>query len=90
MSLKQKTNELSKTNFYYQNYDQLVFTKYFAGSGLSELFKTSELGSEANFSLKIWNYNYFIGKFYLYVKKIFYILKQKDKEKPDTKKLINF
>ena len=77
-------------NFYYRNYDQLVFTKYFAGSGVSELFKTSKLGSEANFTSNIWNYNYFLGKIYLFLKKISYIIKKKDIEKPNSSKRINF
>jgi hypothetical protein len=77
-------------NFYYRNYDQLIFTKYFSGSGLSELCKTSELGTTANFSSKIWNHNYIFGKAYLFLKKILYILKKKDIEKPNSSKRINF
>ena len=68
-------------DFHSRNYDQVVLTKYFSGSGLSELFKISELGTAANFDRKIYDYNFFIGKTYLFLKKIVYYLKKKDKKK---------
>ena len=68
-------------DFHSRNYDQVVLTKYFSGSGLSELFKISELGSKANFTSKLYEYNYFIGRIYLFLKKIMYHLKKKDKKK---------
>ena len=68
-------------NFHSRNYDQVVLTKYFSGSGLSELFKLSELGTKANFDRKLYNYNRIVGDFYLFLKKIIYHLKKKDKKK---------
>ena len=68
-------------DFHDRNYDQLVLTKYFSGSGLSELFKLSELGTSANFNSKLWNYNYFIGRLYLFLKRIIYSFKKKHKKK---------
>ena len=61
-------------NFYHQNYDQLLYTKYFHGTGLAELQKFSDLYVKPN-NNKIWKYNFFIGKIYLFLKKLkFYIL----------------
>tara|TARA_B100000795_G_scaffold238249_1_gene199241 strand:+ start:946 stop:1674 length:729 start_codon:yes stop_codon:yes gene_type:complete len=64
-------------DFHYRNYNQVVLTKYFSGSGLSELFKLSEAGTTPNFSTKVWSYNQFIGLIYLFLKKIIYFLKNK-------------
>tara|TARA_B100000767_G_C19626655_1_gene476431 strand:+ start:40 stop:768 length:729 start_codon:yes stop_codon:yes gene_type:complete len=67
-------------DFHYRNYNQVVLTKYYSGSGLSELFKLSEFASNADFSSNVWNYNSLIGNIYLYLKKIIYSLKNKDKK----------
>ena len=60
-------------NFYHQNYDHLIYTKYFHGSGLSEFYKISDLNTHPN-KKKIWNYNPFIAKIYLYFKKFYFYL----------------
>ena len=67
-------------DFHYRNYEQVVLTKYSSGSGLSELFKLSKVGTTPDLSSYIWSYNYFIGIVYLYLKKIMYFLKSKDKK----------
>jgi predicted O-methyltransferase YrrM len=72
-------DELVK-DFHYRNYDHVVLTKYFSGSGLSEFFKLSKLGELPNFSSKIWSYNHFIGRIYLLLKRIIYFIKSKDKK----------
>ena len=60
--------------FYHQNYDQLRYTKYFHGTGLAELQKFSDLYVKSN-NNKIWTYNFFISKIYLFLKKLkFYFL----------------
>jgi len=67
-------------NFYHQNYDHLIYTKYFHGSGLSEFYKISDLYSYPN-KKKIWNYNPVIAKIYLYFKKLkFYLFKSNFKD----------
>ncbi len=65
--------------FYYNNSSQVVYVKYFNGSGLSEFKKISELNSQPIFSKNIWKYNFFVSKLYLLIKKILYNVKSKDK-----------
>lgn len=67
-------------DFHSRNYDQVILTKYFSGSGLSELLKISDLGTKANFDKKLYNYNSIVANTYLYLKKIVYHLKKKDKK----------
>ena len=56
-------------DFYYSNYDGLIYTKYFQGSGLSKFQKLSEIGTEPKMN-KIWKYNFIFSKIYLLLKKI--------------------
>ena len=65
--------------FYDNNSFQLLYIKYFKGSGLSEYTKLSDLGSLPVLSKKIWKYNSTLGYIYLFIKKILYFLKSKDK-----------
>ncbi len=58
-------------DFYYSNYDDLIYTKYYKGSGLSEFAKLSEMGTKPKFK-KIWNYNFIFAKFYLLLKNLKY------------------
>ena len=61
--------------FYHQNYDQLLYTKYYHGSGLAEFHKISEIKTKPNHE-KIWNYNFIFSRIYLFIKKIkFYLFK---------------
>jgi len=61
-------------NFYHQNYSQLLYTKYYHGTGLAEIQKFSELYVKPN-DIKIWNYNIIVSKIYLILKKVkFYFL----------------
>ena len=57
LSIVNDAINLEIKNFFHSNYSQLFYTKYYGGSGLAELHKTSEMGSEPN-TKKIWNYNY--------------------------------
>ena len=60
--------------FYHQNYYQLLCTKYFHGTGLAELQKFSDLYVKPN-NNKIWKYNFYISRIYLFLKKLkFYFL----------------
>ena len=59
--------------FYYSNYDDISYTNYHAGSGLSEFIKHSELGKEANLK-PIWNYNFEFSYFYKFLKKLNFFL----------------
>ena len=65
--------------FYDNNNFQLLYIKYFKGSGLSEFTKLSDLGSLPVLSKKVWKYNSALGYIYLLIKKILYFLKSKDK-----------
>ncbi len=67
-------------DFYHQNYDQLLYTKYFHGSGLAEFHKLSDLYTHPN-KTKIWKYNFLIAKTYLFIKKLYFLFfKPKFKE----------
>ena len=60
--------------FYHQNYNQLLYTKYYYGTGLAEIQKFSELYVKPN-DIKIWNYSIIVSKIYLILKKVkFYFL----------------
>lgn len=56
-------------DFYYSNYNDLNYIKYYEGSGLSEFIKLSEIGTKPKFQ-KIWNYNFIFAKFYLLLKEL--------------------
>ena len=56
-------------DFYHSNYDELIYYKYYSGSGLAILNKMSEKGCHPNMK-KIWSYNFFISRLYLIIKKI--------------------
>ena len=58
-------------DFYYSNYDDLIYTKYYKGSGLSKFLKLSEMGTKPKFK-KIWNYNFIFAKIYLLLKNLKY------------------
>jgi len=58
-------------DFYYSNYDDLIYTKYYEGSGLSEFVKLSEMGTKPKFK-KIWKYNFIFAKIYLLLKNLKY------------------
>tara|TARA_B110000037_G_C16975203_1_gene446724 strand:+ start:125 stop:757 length:633 start_codon:yes stop_codon:yes gene_type:complete len=58
-------------DFYYSNYDDLIYTKYYKGSGLSKFLKLSEMGTKPKFK-KIWNYNFIFAKIYLLLKDLKY------------------
>jgi len=60
--------------YYYSNYNQINYTKYFMGSGLSEFLKLSEKGT-APCQKEIWNYNPIFSLFYLRLKKFIFFLK---------------
>ena len=55
------------TDFYYSNYGDLIYNKYFNGSGLSEFIKLSEIGTKPKLE-KIWSYNFIFAKIYLFLK----------------------
>ena len=65
--------------FYCNNLNQINYTKYFKGSGMSEYKKLSEKGTLPNLSNKSWRYNLIFSQFYLFLKKIIYRIKSKDK-----------
>ena len=65
--------------FYYRNSNLVKYTKYFIDTGLSEFYKICERQINPNFSKKLWGYNYYFGKIILFLLKINYLLKKKDK-----------
>jgi len=67
-------------NFYCNNLEQIDYIKYFKGSGMSEFKKLSPKGTAANFSGKTWRYSLVLSKIYLFLKKLIYKIKSKDKK----------
>ena len=65
--------------FYYRNSNLVKYTKYFIDTGLSEFHKICDRQINPNFSKKLWGYNYYFGKIILFLLKINYLLKKKDK-----------
>jgi predicted O-methyltransferase YrrM len=61
--------------FYHSNHKDLFYTKYYIGSGLSKFKKLSDKGSEFNLTKKLWKYNFFLSKIYIFLKKINYKVK---------------
>lgn len=59
--------------FYYSNYEDISYTKYYTGSGLSKFVKHSEKGKKANTKL-IWEYNIVFSYFYKILKKFKFFL----------------
>ena len=55
--------------FYHKNYNQLLYTKYYPGSGLAELQKTSEFGTMPDNQF-IWEYNKIFAAVYIILKKL--------------------
>ena len=64
--------------FYYQNSEQFIYTKYFLGVGLSKLEKKT-LKNEELTGTKVWKYNFIFSFFYLYIKKIIFFLRNFNK-----------
>ena len=65
--------------FYYRNSNLVKYTKYFIDTGLSEFYKICDRQINPNFSKKLWGYNHYFGKIILFLLKINYFLKKKDK-----------
>jgi hypothetical protein len=65
--------------FYYRNSNLIKYTKYFVDTGLSEFYKICDRQINPNFSKKLWGYNYYFGKIFLFLLKINYFIKKKDK-----------
>jgi hypothetical protein len=61
-------------NFYYNNVEKTLYTKYFGENGLGKLYKLAEFMEEANQVKKIWNYNPIIKIIYPFLRKIKKIL----------------
>ena len=59
--------------FYYSNYQDITYVKYYIGSGLSKFIKHSEKGKKANLK-KIWSYNVAFSYFYILLKKLKFFL----------------
>tara|TARA_X000000950_G_scaffold278491_1_gene369531 strand:+ start:25909 stop:26553 length:645 start_codon:yes stop_codon:yes gene_type:complete len=60
--------------FYHKNYDQLLYTKYYKGSGLAELQKISDLGTIPDNKI-VWEYNNIFAQIYIILKRFkFYYL----------------
>ena len=67
-------NEIKE--FYYSNYDDIVYTKYFTGSGLSKFKKISPLGTAPNLE-RVWKYNFIFYLIYFFLKKILFFFRNK-------------
>ena len=61
-------------DFYYNNNEKVLYTKYFGENGLGKIYKLVNFNEEAIKFKKIWNYNPIIKIFYPYLRKIKKIL----------------
>ena len=59
--------------FYYSNYKDISYTKYYVGSGLCKFVKHSEKGKEANLK-RVWTYNIIFSYIYKIFKKLRFFL----------------
>ena len=64
-------------NFYYNNREKVLYTKYFGENGLGKIYKLKDFNDETNEFKKIWNYNPLIKIIYPYLRKIKRILSLK-------------
>ena len=63
------TDEAIK-EFYYNNTENVIYTKYYGENGLAGIKKLTNLYDDPNPSKKIWKYNFFIKLIYPYLRKI--------------------
>ena len=62
------TSDIIK-EFYYNNIEKTLYTKYFGENGLGKIYKLVDFNIEANKTKKIWNYNIAIKIIYPYLRK---------------------
>jgi len=63
------TDETIK-DFYYNNIEKTLYTKYFGENGLGKIYKLVNFNEDANQYNKIWNYNLLIKMIYPLLRKI--------------------
>ena len=61
--------------FYYNNTDKVIYTKYYGENGLARIKKLTNLYDDPNPIKKIWKYNFFVKLVYPYLRKIKKIFK---------------
>ena len=61
--------------FYYNNTDKVIYTKYYGENGLARIKKLTNLYDDPNPIKKIWKYNFFVKLIYPYLRKIKKIFK---------------
>ena len=71
--------------FYYRNSNLVKYTKYFTDTGLSEFYKICDKEANPNFTKRLWTYNYYFGKIFLFLLKLKYLYNKKDKIEKITK-----
>ena len=71
--------------FYYRNSNLIKYTKYFTDTGLSEFYKICDKEANPNFTKRLWTYNYYFGKIFLFLLKLKYLYNKKDKIEKITK-----
>ena len=71
--------------FYYRNSNLVKYTKYFTDTGLSEFYKICDKETNPNFTKRLWTYNYYFGKIFLFLLKLKYLYNKKDKIEKITK-----
>ena len=65
--------------FYYRNSNLVKYTKYFTDTGLSEFYKICDKEVNPNFTKRLWTYNYYFGKIFLFLLRLKYLYNKKDK-----------
>ena len=63
------TDDIIK-EFYYNNSEKVLYSKYFGENGLGKIYKLVNFNVEANKTIKIWNYNPLIKIIYPYLRQI--------------------
>ena len=63
------TNDIIK-DFYYNNIEKVLYSKYFGENGLGKIYKLVDFNTEPNETKKIWSYNILIKVIYPYLRKI--------------------
>ena len=62
---------------YFSNHDRIVYSKIYGSSGLSKYLKITEIGDKLKPISNVWDVNFFIKFFYIYLRKIFNFFKKK-------------
>lgn len=61
---------------YFSNEDSIVYSRIFGSSGLSRYIKITNMNDKLNIAKELWDVNFFIRYFYIYIRKLFKFFKK--------------